>query len=304
LPADARRRPDPGIKRTIWFYRIFTRQDQDVIDRVDAAAICNAVRGIPRAEQYMDTGDGNGVVLAVPDGLNDRLEMLRVRFTDHPGTWENGARGDLTLRANQALTEPTFVRFFHGNIVAIDVNRSGPWPTTLRDYLVNRLREQYANFQMVQIPDRTAMQRLRQITSIRRLDFQVANATLARIPQGRHDYLDALKGAANVSGNGAIEIVWKQINIGNALNTEQLRALIQYFIEHQGDPDEKLKIEVKGSNANGDTQTFSLRRDFVHKAVVVRRTVARRIDPTDAFDKLGGAYNEVIDEFPPQRFFQ
>lgn len=279
------------------------RQDEDAIGRVDPTDICNAIRGIAATDLYMDARDGNGVVLSVPDRATDRIEMLRVRYNDHPGTWENGNRGELQLRASQALTEPTFVRFFEHNIVAIDVNRSGPWPTTLRDYLRDRLAPRYRNFQMVQIPDRTAMERLNRIASIRRLDLQVENATLARFPRGAQTYLDVMKDTAALGENGATEIIWKRLPKRGDLNTETLKALVQYFIEHQGDPDAMLKIEVKGDDADGASQTFSLRRDFVHTDVHVRRTKKRRIDPGDAFEKLRVAYNEVTDRFPSQRFF-
>ena len=303
LARAAASRGTTDIKRNVWFYRFFTKNPEGAIDRIDAATICDAVRGLTPEMRYLPTGDNNGVAVEVPADHSDRLEMLRVRWTDHPGTWTKaGERGELALDADKALTEPTFVRFFAGNIAAIDVNRSGPWPTALRDFLRERLPEKFGKFQMVQIPDRTAMERLARITSVTKLDLQVANHTLARIPQGEHTYLDPLKGTAALGGPGAIEVVWKRFNFSDKLNTESLKALVQYFIEHQGDPKDPLKIDLIGKDHSGKRQSFNLRRDFVQAEVEIHRTVTRRIDAADAFEKLRLAYNSVTDRFPPQTF--
>ena len=282
---------------------MFTRKDGDAIDEINSGAICDAVAGL--AEPYMPTTNGNGMVCEVPHGTRDHIQMLRIRWNDHPGTWmRTGETGELELSEDQALSEPTHVRFFQGNIVAIDVNRSGPWPTALRDYLRDRLPDQYRNLQMVQIPDRTALERLNRITSVTSLQVRLSNATLAHIPQGEHEYIDPLKATLNVGEASVLEVGWKRWGRDDHLNAEMLKALVRYFIENANALDEKSQIVMKGADRGGQAESFSLMRDFVMTNVEIARSASRRIDNADAFEKLRTAFNSVRNRIPPQDFIQ
>jgi hypothetical protein len=277
----------------------------NAIDTVNTAALCNAISGLNAEQSYMPRENEDGLVVRVAPGTTDQLQMLRIRWSDHPGVWaRNGAMSDLPIPNDQGLHESTFVRFFAANVVAVDVNRSGPWPTSLRDYLRDRLPEQYRNLQMIQIPDRTALERLNRITTVSKLQLQLSNATLAQVAQPDHDYLNVLRNTIQIGDAGILEVVWKRIGRQAHLNAAALKAMVQYFIENANNLDDKAQIIMQGSDRHGHPESFSLKRDYVTAEAKIARGANRRIDPTDAFDKLRLAFNTARQRIPPQTFLQ
>ena len=291
---------DHTIRRNIWFYRIFDRKEEGAIAEIDPRALCEEIAALENA--YYATEPGKGVVCELFGEHADRLLMLKILWSDHPGTWEDGARGESGLPENRALYNATHVRFFPNNVVGIDVNRSGPWPTALRDYIRDRLQDAHPNFQMVQIPDRTALERLARITSVSSMQLQLSKATLARIPQPEHNYMQAIDDIASIGNADIVNISWKRWGRERALNAEALKAIVQYLIENSQNLDEKATITLKGSDRGGRPESFNLTRDFVAAQVEVARLGNRRIDDADAFRKIEAAFETVRRKIPEQAF--
>lgn len=297
------RRNDSIIKRNVRYFRIFTATEDDVIDRINPADICKAVRAIE--DVHLHTTPEKGLVLRAVDGRNDRLTMLRIRWTDHPGTWEVGdVEGDLNLSEDTALSEPTFVRFFDGNVVAVDVNRSGPWPTALREYLQAKVGGDFENFGMVQISDRDSLERLRAIQTVKSIRVRIKSPTLARIPRAAESFFGYLHQAQQKVEAGVVDIFLKNLGRNERMNAEAALFLANYLREHSHElDDDQTQFELVGFDARRNKITYNLRHDYLVSQIEIERMDTRRANPTSAFNALGHAYNSIRGRIPNQRFF-
>jgi len=281
--------------------RYWTHKENDAIARLPGASICNAITAL--TNPYMARKDGSGVVSRINEGATDRLAMLKIRWTEHPRTWTADAgEAELDLPPERALSETTHVRFFDDNIVAIDYNRTGPHPYALRDYVRDRLPDQFGGFSVVQIPDRTAKERLNRIASVKAVGLQLSTESLAKIPTTDHDYMKSIKDNAEFGGAGVVNIEWKRFSPSDRLNAEALKAMVQYLIEHATDLDDRAQIVVNGTDPTGNPEYFSLKRDYVSTHARITRRGGRTLQSEDVFQALGVAFNEVRHRFPDQTF--
>ena len=299
------RRPT-HLKRNIRFYRIFNRlEDNGAIDSIAPTFIPELLATLnQRGERYLDLGDGVGIECETIPQRFDCIRMIKVTWDDHPEKYTLAAGPhDLVLAENEGLREPTHVRFFANNIVAAEVTRRGPSPTTLREFLHTRFPDQFHTLRMVRIADNQALERLARIVVFESAHVRLSEKSLHTLPPVERDFWEPLTRFGNFGGApGVFEFGWKLFRKNGELNAAAIRGLVLYLIENNGELDSAAQIQIKGRDENGAAATFNLQRGYVAIDKTVAKDANGRIDSASAFIVLGKAFNDVLDRLPPQEF--
>jgi hypothetical protein len=157
----------PPLHRTIAFYRYYLEQDEDQIGRLAPERLCRQLRQanpplVPLPNEDGVPSDDVALYVEIGGEATDRFSMLRVKFRGHPYRFNRNTfqRTRLNLEREEGLGSPTHFRFFRDNVIAVELNRDGPPPTSLATYLMARGGDAWSRFRMKRIPDAEAIERL------------------------------------------------------------------------------------------------------------------------------------------------
>lgn len=297
----------PPIERSIVFYRVYTRQEGDRIGRLRTSRIVEAVRDA-RPRLLGLPGDDLALLPEVTPNATDRFSMVRVKWRGHPDRFNRRTlqRTRLNLPASEGLSAPTHFRFFANNVLAAEINREGPAPTALIDYLIERGGDVWSRLRMKRIADTETVERLNRMVRLESVRIRLSDDSITHLHARNNTYFPVLRNAASlVDDGGVFEVSWKRFRNNGHLNAEALKALVLNIVENDENMaalDSKSQIELVGFDANGREDTYVLKRDYVQSRQSIPRDAAGNVSDDDAFAALERGYNAAKDHFTEQLF--
>ena len=293
------------VTRVIHFFWVANEFSEKVMKRLDASKVCLAIGGLKGKARYMNAKEGGVYTSRLLDPTDtDRFILGKVRRDEIPLTEaEGGTWGTLSLPETVGVADVIHIRFFGNNIVGIDANRDGPWPTKLRDYLQDRLPA-YVDFSMSAIIDKDTLARLNSLQRIKSVEIAISEPTLNHVPQGdTGDFLRLLHRLPKVAGAGIIKIGWRPLGVKEILDTPTMKKLLTALLEARPYFDRKTHIKVVGYDKTNQRHDFDLAQDrLVSRQTAVKLGRDRSIDPQSAFHAIEQAYDECKARFPAQKF--
>lgn len=294
------------VERSIHFFWAANEFVDGHMKRFNFADLCRDIGGLEPQLRYMTSKDGTVTTSRLFNPSDtDRLILGKVRRDELPPTETFGGEwGMLQLPENVGLADVIHIRFFDNNVVGVEFNRDGPWPTKLRDYAQDRFGKKYANFHMAAILDKNAMERLNRIDRVKGVDISLSQATLNHIPTPQaNDFLDAIKKIPGIGDAGVIRIGWHTYKPSEILNTGDMKRLVTFLLENRGYFDKKARIKIVGFDIDNKRQEFDLVEDRVvttHGVLKIGRE--RCVDSKSAFRAIEDAYTQCKERFPLQKF--
>lgn len=289
------------LERTVVFYRVFVDERNGQIGRFDTSEICKDLRAAqPR---LYGIGNDRSLVPDIAPRATDRFALLRVTWRGLPDRYsQDGVRERLQLPEGYGLSVPTHFRFFRDNVVAVEVNREGPAPTALLDYIYARGRDDFFRLRMRRIPDAETIAKIRRIRTMTSVRIRLSERNLTHL-RSDNTYLAPLKRSASlVEDGGVFEVSWSVFRGHGLLNAEALKALTMSIIEQDEALESSAQIELVGQDRNGAPVEYTLARDYVTSRQSIVRDASGNIAANDAYDALENAYNEARPRFSAVRF--
>jgi hypothetical protein len=299
-----------SLTRTINFYRIWTRHDEeDHLERLNAAELCATVAEIQHSEEryVTDKNEVDGTCWLDQPADNDRLVMATIKRKDFPLTErKTGERGTLELLADEGLAEIAHVRFLPNNIIGIDYNHFGPRPSRLKYFLQDKAPEKYRKLDISAIVDVDTMALLANLNEFKKLNVRLTGHTMNVLPDNAEHYMQSLQGLFGIIGGDVLEFSVGTTKRDERLDAEQARKFALYLFQNRGNLGPHSKVLVQGYAANGKPIELDLLRDKIvsEQRVLRMHGRSRTVDSRDAFRAIGDAYNQVLARIPKVTFIE
>lgn len=301
------RAPLPPVERTIVFYRLFTQRDGDRIKRLRSSKICDAIRAANPALLNLPDAD-TALIPEISGDATDRFSIIRIKWRGHPDRFNSRTlrRSRLNLAADEGLGAATHFQFFSNNVLAAEINRDGPAPTSLLNYLYERGGDGWSSLRMKRIPNRATIDRLNRLVRLEKVRIRLSDETITHLHARNNTYVPILQEIAGlVEEGGVFEVNWKKFRGNGRLNAEALKALVLNILENDenlGTLDSKSQIELVGFDAQNREDTYVLSRDYVTSKQMIPRDIRGNISEEDGFAALQRGYTQAHIHFTEQLF--
>lgn len=294
------------VQRTIRFFWGANEFVGGRMKLMDFSEVCKDINAMESMERYMQGSENELITTRVINAQEtDRTILARVRRDELPPTERlGGTWGTLNLPDTDGIAGVIHIRFFEKNIMGIESNKDGPWPTKLRDYLQDRFASKYSAFYMAPVIDKDALERLNRIETVRCLEIVLSDHTLNRLSDAKpNNYFDVIKKVPALGDAGVIRIGWSPLKRNELLNAEEMKALVLSILEGKEYFDKKTHIRITGFDHEGARESFDLAQDrVVCTKGILKIGRERCVDSASAFRAIEEAYTQCKERFPRQEF--
>jgi hypothetical protein len=272
------------------------------IGRIDPVEIMRQLRNAD--PPLLGLGNDDSLVPDIAPRATDRFALLRVSWRGHPDQYSpEGIRQRLRLPPGAGLSVPTHFRFFRDNVVAAEINRAGPAPTALLDYIYGKGDERFFRLRMRRIADRETTAKINRIRTLSSVRIRIPERSIGFLQRSGNIYLNSLvRPAEPLEEGGVFEVAWRTFRGNGRLNADALKALSLNLIEAGDDLGKAAQVELIGVDRRGAPVEYTLARDYVTSRQPMTRDADGNIEARIAYDALERGYNEAVGRFSPQLF--
>lgn len=297
------------VERKIYFYRINTGRDdagrlisfnpQTTLDMIDKMPF------IPNIGRYLVDDEGDATCGWIDEKSDPyyHLRFGKIRRSSLPQIEQSGTLSDLLVPVDSGLVEHVHVVFFPNNIVGSEFNYYGPRLSRLGYYLKVKNRSLYSNIFFEPLLRNNVLEQLEKIGEIRLFDLKIRSSFTSVIKEADHDLGSAFEANCKLlqpdNYGDEIEIVLRSGKGSRSLITEKIVNLVKRLSGREDLITEASRFRLKGkNNETGKVEHIDLLHDQLisKKQILKINEKSRALDPSDAYQAIHSAYNELKDQ--------